>query len=110
MREAGRRMTYTGPPPPLPSMPPPRRGWWARNWKWFVPVGCLLPILFCAGLFTAVGLFITGAIKSSEPYSHSVAEAQTSSDLSSALGSPVQTWLFPSGRIDITNDSGVADL
>jgi hypothetical protein len=91
-------------------MPPPPRSWWSRNWKWFLPVGCLLPVLLCGGFFTVVGLIITGAIKSSDPYKHGVAEAQASSEVSAALGSPVQTWLFPSGHIKVSDNSGVADL
>jgi len=23
---------------------PPQRSWWSRNWKWALPVGCVLPI------------------------------------------------------------------
>src|SRR5437762_5564299 len=31
-------------PAPLPP-PMPRPNWFERNWKWVVPVGCLLPVL-----------------------------------------------------------------
>ena len=37
------------PPPPPPPQQPPRRSWWSRNWKWALPVGCLLPVLLCGG-------------------------------------------------------------
>jgi hypothetical protein len=30
--------------------------WWSRNWKWFVPVGCLsLILLFCAFIAVVFG-------------------------------------------------------
>lgn len=45
-----------------------RKSWWDRNWKWFVPTGCLsLLVLF--GLFLT-GLFfgITSMLKESDSY------------------------------------------
>ena len=35
--------------PPQPPQPP-RRGWWSRNWKWAVPVGCLGSVQHCLGV------------------------------------------------------------
>ena len=40
------------------AVPAPRRNWWERNWKWFVPSGCLtlilLGCLFIGLIFTVV--------------------------------------------------------
>ena len=52
----------------------PKQGWWGRNWKWVVPVGCLglvvLSLAFVAGLL----FLIFGIVKSSDAYKGAVAQ------------------------------------
>jgi hypothetical protein len=31
------------------------QGWFAKNWKWLIPVGCVVPLL-CCGSLTVLGL------------------------------------------------------
>src|SRR5437899_5312036 len=95
--------------------PPNERGWWSRNWKWAVPVGCLAPLLVCCG---GIGLLITavfGAIKSSEPYQEALARAQASPALQDELGQPIRPGFFPTGTISTSfnvpgGETGRADL
>src|SRR5204863_6238 len=60
---------------------PSERGWWSRNWKWVVPVGCLAPLVVCCGGIGMLVTFVFGAIKSSEPYREAVARGQASPSL-----------------------------
>ena len=50
---------------------PQSKGWWGRNWKWFLPVGCLGLIVIALGGITLV----LGIMKSSDVYKESVARA-----------------------------------
>lgn len=89
---------------------PPRRNWWSRNWKWFVPVLCVA----CAGALVAVifGILslIFGLMRSSTPYQDAMQRTQASPAVVAAIGSPIEAgWLF-SGHIETSNDTGSADF
>jgi hypothetical protein len=92
------------------AFPAPQPNWWSRNWKWFVPAGCLtLILLFCLFL----GLIITivmGSIKSSDAYKQAVAKARANPTVVEKLGTPIAEGYFVSGNINVQNDSGNADL
>lgn len=96
---------------------PPPRGWWSRNWKWFLPTGCclgtLLGIVLAIAIFGMgiVGLFsgISKILKSSEPYQTAVARAKSNEKVIAALGTPI-TEGFPTGSVNTNNDSGDADI
>ena|ERR1700675_5061588 len=92
------------------AVPAPKPNWWERNWKWFVPTGCLtLVILFC--LF--IGLIFTvvmGSMKSSDAYKQAVAKARANPSVVEKLGTPIAEGYFVSGNISVQNDSGNADL
>lgn len=106
-------MTSQQMPPPFPptmSPPPPRKGWWSRNWKWALPLGCLTPILLCGGFVGTILTVVFGAIHSSDVYKEAVARAKSNPAVISALGTPIDTGLLPSGNIKLDNSSGDADL
>lgn len=94
----------------VPSQSPAPRNWWQRNWKWFVPTGCLTLIgLFVA--FIAVIVFVVfGAMKSSDAYQLAVTRAKSDPRVVAALGSPIKEGLFLSGNINGTGGSGQTDL
>jgi hypothetical protein len=95
----------------------PRRGWWSRNWKWFLPTGCCLGSLL--GIVLAIAIFgmgivglvsgISKILKSSEPYQTAVAHAKANEKVVSALGTPIDEG-FPMGKVNTNNDTGDADL
>ena len=95
---------------PDPSSPITRRNWWSRNWKWLVPVGCLLPILICGGFIALIFGFVNGAIKKSEPYQHAMAQALAHPDVVKLLGQPIVPGTMATGSIHLNNDAGDADL
>ncbi|MCP2026184.1 hypothetical protein L1276_001324 [Flavobacterium sp. HSC-32F16] len=88
----------------------PQPNWWDRNWKWFVPTGCL-SLLVIAGLFIA-GLYfgITSIMKDSDAYKESMAAVQNNKLVIEKLGSPIETDGMISGNINTTNNTGECDL
>ena len=91
-------------------MPAERPGWWSRNWKWFVPVGCLsmvvLIVLFVAGIV----LIVFGAMKSSDAYKTAVARAKANPEVVAAIGTPIEEGMFVSGKTNVDGSSGEANL
>lgn len=89
---------------------PTERSWWGRNWKWVVPVGCLVPFLACGGLIASVVMLVFGALRSSEVYTEAVARAKANEQVRAQLGEPIQAGWTVNGNIQINNDSGSANL
>ena len=103
-------MDSTSPHPFTPAPPPPR-GWWQRNWKWFVPTGCCLTPLVLGGVFAAfMVLVVFGAMKQSDAYKMAVARAKSDPRVTSALGTPITEGWFLSGKTSVNGGSGEADL
>ncbi|AJC46747.1 cytochrome c oxidase assembly factor Coa1 family protein [Xanthomonas sacchari] len=106
-------------PPPLPgtpgptsttALPPVKRGWWARHWKWAVP---LIVLVLGALLLASIAVFVLGiarVTKSSEPYRVGVMAAQHDPRVAAALGAPIKDGIMPSGSISTSGGSGNADL
>jgi len=86
------------------------RGWWRRNWKWFVPTGCvtllLLILLSCAG----VAYLALGLMKKSEVYKMAMRRVQTDPRAAKAFGAPIESGWLVTGNIRISGSSGNADL
>lgn len=88
----------------------PKRSWWDRNWKWFVPTGCL-SILVIFGLFIASLFFgITSMMKSSDAYKESMVIVQHNKTVIEKLGEPIENDGMVSGSISTGNDTGHCDL
>ena len=92
------------------AVPAPRRNWWERNWKWFVPTGCLTLILLFVLFVGALVSLAMGAMKSSDIYRQAVAKARANPTVVEKLGTPIAEGYFVSGNINVQNDSGNADL
>ncbi len=45
---------------------PTKASWWSRNWKWLVPIGCLLSLILFVGFTYLIMTF--GLMKSSDAY------------------------------------------
>ena len=89
---------------------PPQRGWLGRNWKWVIPVGCILPLIVCCGGGTALLMFALGELKSSEVYKEAVAKAKANPEVTAALGEPITEGFIPTGSFDTNPTTGHADL
>ena len=95
-------------PPPLPRENPTT--WWQRNWKWFVPVGCLGLLAIFTGFVALLVTIVFGMIKSSDVYKDALAMARAEPAVEMALGTPIEEGLFVMGNINISGSSGQADL
>ena len=93
---------------------PPRGSWWSRNWKWALPVGCLLPIVLCGGGVVVFAVLIygavTGSIKSSDAYAEGMARTRANSEVVAQLGEPIESGFWVSGSISVNGPSGNVDV
>lgn len=87
----------------------PQRGWWSRNWKWMVPVGCLGMLASCGCLFAIIGGAVYGSFKNTGAYTEAVAIATSDSEVQATLGQKIDTG-FPMGSVKSTNGRTRADL
>lgn len=90
--------------------PTAKRSWWQRNWKWFVPVGCLGLVLCGVALVAAIVSIAMGAVRSSEPFQAAVARAKADPAAVEALGEPVSVGWLVTGSINVSGPSGSADF
>jgi hypothetical protein len=98
---------FVQPPPMQPPSPP---GWWARNWKWFAPVGCLTLIALVAAFVACFILLVLGSMKSTDGYKLALQKAQNDPRVQQRLGTPIEDGLFVSGSVKVSGSSGKADL
>lgn len=96
--------------PPRPSTSLPRKSWWGRNWKWFVPTGCLSLLVLVFGCIALMVVVIFGAMKSTDVYKDALAKARANPAVINALGSPINDGMFLSGNTSVDGASGKADL
>lgn len=91
----------------------PQTSWWSRNWKWAVPVGCLvllLPLLALTGFVGAILAIVFGTIKSTDVYEEALARARSSPAAIEALGQPIEDGWLMGGNIQVNGPSGSADI
>jgi cytochrome oxidase complex assembly protein 1 len=96
-------------PPPLPSRPP-RKNWWSRNWKWFVPTGCLTLIALGVAVVVCIFFLVFSVLKSSDAYKTALERAKNDDRVVAALGTPIHDGLVPLGKTNVNGPSGEADL
>ncbi|HEU0186103.1 MAG TPA: cytochrome c oxidase assembly factor Coa1 family protein [Blastocatellia bacterium] len=90
--------------------PPAPKGWFGRNWKWFIPTGCLSVILIAAGGVGAVAYFAVKSIKSSYVYDEALKKLRSNSTAVSELGEPIEAGWQINGAINVNGDSGNAEV
>lgn len=94
-----------------PNTPPlPARNWWSRNWKWFVPSGCLTILLLFAIFIFGIISFVFGIMKSTDVYKDTLAKVRAEPAVIEALGSPIKDGMFFSGSTNVNGASGEANL
>jgi hypothetical protein len=73
----------------------PQRGWWSRNWKWFVPVGCFSLLATCGCCIGGGFLVAMKGIQNSAVYQDAIAKAKSSPQVIEALGAPIEpSWMM----------------
>ena len=87
-----------------------KKGWFNRNWRWFIPVGAVSFILTLAAFAGAIVLFVMGAIKSTDVYQEALIKAKSDAVVLRELGEPVEAGWLISGSIEMNNSSGQADI
>jgi hypothetical protein len=93
-----------------PGVPPRQPNWWSRNWKWFVPAGCLTIILLFVAFVGGMVLLIFGSMKQADVYKESIGRAQSDPAVAQKLGSPIEPGMFLSGNINVSGPSGEAKI
>ena len=88
----------------------PAPNWWARNWKWLVPAGCLTGVAGVAGFIALVVSLVFGLIKSTTPYREALARAQQDPVVIGQLGTPIQGGFLVSGNVSLSGGTGEAQL
>jgi len=76
---------------------PAKKGWFGRNWLWFVPTIILVPIFCCCGGGGLLTWYAFNKIMELPAYVDGVAIAQQNADVQKALGSPITA---PSGFME----------
>ncbi len=75
-----------------PAKPP--KGWFGRNWLWFVPTIILLPLLCCCGGGGLLIWYGIGQFKEMPPFKDSVIAAEQDPRVQQALGSNITAMGF----------------
>jgi len=94
-----------------PNAAGPKKGWFARNWLWFLPVVGLSS--FCVCCLGCGGIFfgVMQTIKSSEAYQMALAHVQNDPAVQELLGEPiVEAGFMPLGQVNVNNGGGDAEL
>lgn len=86
------------------------KNWWGRNWKWFVPVGCLSSLVLLLGFFALIITIVFAMLKSSDAYTQAISKARSNPAVARSLGSPLKEGYFISGGINTTGGTGNANL
>jgi len=100
------RLSSSSAVPPGGTPIAPRKGWFARNWKWFVPA--LLVVL--VGFPIAILGSVFAAIRSSDAAKESLLRAQSNPLLVQKLGAPIEEGWMVAGNINVSGPSGDADI
>ena len=87
-----------------------KKGWFARNWPWLIPGGCLIGLALIAAFTIGILFFVTGLLKSSEPYATALQAANENPEVQEAIGIPIEDGFFVAGSINYQNANGDADL
>ena len=84
--------------------------WWDRNWKWFVPTGCVtlivLFILFFGGIFYGV----SSLMKNATPTKEAFQLASTNTEVIDVIGEPIKQGFMFTGNISTSGSTGNADI
>jgi hypothetical protein len=78
---------------------PPRRGWFRRNWLWFVPTLLLAMILLCGGCLSVFGYIgynqYIAALCKTDVYKKSFAKTTADAAVQGEVGQPIELVKWP---------------
>jgi hypothetical protein len=87
-------------------MDQPRRGWFGRNWLWFVPTIIVVPVLLCGGCCGGIFLVVVGGMKKSEVYKTALEQVQNDPKVIAALGEPIEAGWMVTGEVNVQAGGG----
>jgi hypothetical protein len=87
-----------------------RPNWWKRNWKWFVPLGCLSVALLFLLFVGSILVIVFSAMKSTDVYKEALSRAKADPAVLEALGSPIKDGFLMSGNTNVNAASGETNL
>ena len=86
------------------------RNWWQRNWKWFVPTGCVAILALAAAFVVAIVVFVFSVIRQTDVFKDALERAKANPQVQAELGEPIREGWWLSGQVNTTGSSGHADL
>lgn len=87
-----------------------QKSWWGRNWKWVVPVGCLVPMLCCVSFGAVTYLGVSKFITGSPVFAEALGRASGHPDVRSTLGEPLMPGFGIQGELKESGEGGNADF
>ena len=84
--------------------------WWRRYRTLLVAASVVSIVLAIGGLLMLVLSLTVGLMRSSGAYQQAVAAARADETVTETLGTPIEEGFFVAGEIQLTNDSGFANL
>jgi Cytochrome oxidase complex assembly protein 1 len=72
--------------------------------------GCLTIIVLIAAFVGGILMIVESSVKSSGAYAQALAQAQANSQVADKIGRPVKPGWFVSGSVNVSGDSGDADI
>jgi hypothetical protein len=84
--------------------------WWQRNWKWFVPLGCVTVAMLFLMFVGSILVIVFSAMKSTDVYKEALARAKTDPAVIEALGSPIKDGFLISGNTNVNGATGESNL
>ena len=91
--------------------PPARSGSWIdRNWRWVLPVACIVFPFGGVGIFLVILSLALGMIKTSEPFETGLERARANAKVVEFLGTPLDDDFMTSGNISANDEEGTASL
>ena len=88
----------------------PKKSWWQRNWKWFVPTGCFT-LLALVSIFAVIIYFsVTSAMQQAQPFIDGYTNAITNTYVQETLGEPIELGEMSEEAILIQKDAITTDM
>lgn len=84
--------------------------WFARNWAWAVPAGCLAFLAAFALLVVVLFAGLMAMFRETEVYPHTMQMARSNATVAAALGTPIESGWYMTGEIQVTPATGHADI
>jgi hypothetical protein len=86
------------------------QSWWSRNWKWVVPVGCLVPMLCCLSFVGATYFGVSKLIEGSPVFATALERASGHPEVKELLGEPLIPGFGVQGNLNESGEGGVANF